>query len=581
MKFHDIIDRLDAARNDPEALTLATLELVLEPASPKMRAAFEVAAIPHWFNADILAHMMQVGREEVNSVLEELCRLPMVESFSARNGWNVHEATRLAFRARLARQEPDSFRELSIRAANFFQGEKLELVVERLFHKLVAEPNLAGEELYAVWICWTRTRKDQSLQALGIMLRELLKLPELGLLPRAYATVCLGWIMQDRLRNQEIDALAREALTLFRQAPDIVGEGEAHCLLGQVLQRCGCSGEALREYEAFRQIMLQLTQRDPEHAGWRRDLAVAHNGVGSVLDAQGRLGEALHEFKASKQIMLQLTQRDSENAGWQGDLSIAHGWIGSMLRKQDRLDAARREYELSKQIMLQLTQRDPENARWQRELAVTHNCLGGMLQGQGQPSEALREFEASKQIMLQLTQRDPEHAGWQGDLAIVHNRVGSVLEVQGRLGEALREFEASKQITLQLTQRDSENAGWQWDLSIAHNWIGSMLRKQDRLDAARREYELSKQIMLQLTERDPENADWQRALAFTHSRIGCILEVQGKSSQAAKEYERSVTIANKLVTLDPTNLAWQKYAGDFQYQVERVSGFLESLKTES
>ncbi len=101
-----------------------------------------------------------------------------------------------------------------------------------------------------MWTAWTRAGKDRCLQALGDMLHELLKLPELDPLPRGFASVCLGWIMQGRQSQGRIETLAREALSLFRQVNEPRGEAEACRLLGQALQKRGSLPEALAEYDA-------------------------------------------------------------------------------------------------------------------------------------------------------------------------------------------------------------------------------------------------------------------------------------------------------------------------------------------
>ena len=233
------------AGSDPDGSALADMELVLGSATPALRAAFEAAAIPHWFDGRILGRLVQVDERTAKEVLQELCRLPLVELFAVRDGWQVGESTRLAFRVHLAREEPNRFRRLSTRAAGCFPGDEPELVIERLFHELVAEPDSASWELYTVWTAWTRAGKDRCLQALGAMLHELLKLPELDPLPRGFASVCLGWIMQGRQSQGQIEALAREALTLFRQVNELKGEAEACSLLGQALQKRGSLPEAL------------------------------------------------------------------------------------------------------------------------------------------------------------------------------------------------------------------------------------------------------------------------------------------------------------------------------------------------
>ena len=112
--------------------------------------------------------------------------------------------------------------------------------------------------------------------------------------------------MQGRQSQGKIEALAREALTLFRQVNEPKGEAEACCLLGQALQKRGSLGEALCEYEAAKRIMLRLTQCEPQNAHFQRDLSVVHTWIGSVFQAQGQLGDALREYEAYKQIMLRL-----------------------------------------------------------------------------------------------------------------------------------------------------------------------------------------------------------------------------------------------------------------------------------
>ena len=132
------------------------------------------------------------------------------------------------------------------------------------------------------------------------MLRELLRLPEFRPLPRGFASVCLGWIVQGRQSQDKIEALAREALTLFRQIHEPKGEAEACSLLGQALQKRGSLPKALAEFEAAKRIMLRLTRREPENVHFQRDLSVAHTYIGSVFQAQGQLGEALREYEACK-----------------------------------------------------------------------------------------------------------------------------------------------------------------------------------------------------------------------------------------------------------------------------------------
>ena len=57
---------------------------------------------------------------------------------------------------------------------------------------------------------------------------------------------------------------------------------------------------ALASYEASKQIMEQLAERDPGNAGWQRDVSVSLDRVGDVQVAQGDLPGALASYEASK-----------------------------------------------------------------------------------------------------------------------------------------------------------------------------------------------------------------------------------------------------------------------------------------
>src|SRR4051794_5317053 len=123
MSITSIVSRLKEARGDLQKLTLATLDIVLSTRESWIREALEAAAIPHWFTAPAIAKLLQNDDATAAKYLEGLKTLPMVETFATRDGWNVHEATRLALRSHLVREDPERFQKLSARAAETFRGD--------------------------------------------------------------------------------------------------------------------------------------------------------------------------------------------------------------------------------------------------------------------------------------------------------------------------------------------------------------------------------------------------------------------------------------------------------------------------
>jgi tetratricopeptide (TPR) repeat protein len=79
-------------------------------------------------------------------------------------------------------------------------------------------------------------------------------------------------------------------------------------------------GAALDAYRECQRLVAALTARDPDNAGWQRDLAASHNNVGGVLQDQGQTQAALREYEAALRIAQRLVALDPTNAQWQADM---------------------------------------------------------------------------------------------------------------------------------------------------------------------------------------------------------------------------------------------------------------------
>ena len=423
MSIEALLAGIAAATGDPARLSLATLDVVLAlRGEPELRSAVHAAAIPHWFNAEILACCTETDHETSERIFARLQTLPMVETFAARGGMNVHEATRLALRDHLLNTDPDRFHRLSSRAANCFEGDAPHLLIEALYHRLVTEPVLGAEALRQLCLQWDSAGKHEVLQSLAVVLEELVRNQTLAPGARAQCIVRLCEIRGDSLPAQQAEALGREAQSIMIGDSDAAGLCDCVNLVGVTLERQGRLPDALNQYRQQMDICHAEIRRNPENAYWRRELSVSHNCVGRILQAQGKLQDALAEYQAGKQIRQELTARDPDNAGWRRELSVSHNCVGGILQAQGKLQDALAEYQADKQIMQELTARDPDNAGWRRELSVSHNCVGSVLQAQGKLQDALAEYQAGKQIMQELTARDPDNAGWRSDLRLAQLR---------------------------------------------------------------------------------------------------------------------------------------------------------------
>ena len=157
---------------DENATSHACLNIVLYSRShqPWLRMLLEAAAIPHWFNHDILAALLP-DTTITDEMYTGLISLPFVESFKGK-GYNVHEATRKALRQRLAHTSPETMRLLSGYAAGYFSFYPDDLP-ERIYHQMVVDPSEAKVLAHEAKHIWLQTNKPELIHRLHHNVQEL------------------------------------------------------------------------------------------------------------------------------------------------------------------------------------------------------------------------------------------------------------------------------------------------------------------------------------------------------------------------------------------------------------------------
>jgi Tetratricopeptide repeat len=310
MDFEQAIRILKEAQGDTAQLGLASVDLLLaghpDEEREKVRTALEVAAVPHWFDEKILAALLNSPlATDAEALAARLRRLPVVEPFPARGpgAANVHEATRLALRARMKAESPERLCALSTGARAYFAGDTAPHArIEALYHRFTAEPEAAEWECGALANEWDGAGRYEALLGLGVVLDELLQegIPE-GLV-RGMALYRLADIRYHYQPLEVTAAQARAALEEYQCSGDVWRIAMSQDLLGNVLLAQGDLPHALDAYRAGLDIRKRLAQADPSNTTAQRNVSVSHNKVGDVLYAQGDLAGALAEFHASLAI---------------------------------------------------------------------------------------------------------------------------------------------------------------------------------------------------------------------------------------------------------------------------------------
>jgi DNA-binding NarL/FixJ family response regulator len=173
---------LQEAQGDSAKLALATVDIAY-PALPEneratLKDTLKAAAIPHWCDETILAALLEIPPSGAIIRFDHLRSLKVVEPFPARglNAVNVHEATRLALRKQIARDQPDYFYALSARAQAYFKANTTPAGrIEWIYHFLVADSDTGAAACGALTQAqeWASQARPEDQYALALALNEL------------------------------------------------------------------------------------------------------------------------------------------------------------------------------------------------------------------------------------------------------------------------------------------------------------------------------------------------------------------------------------------------------------------------
>jgi hypothetical protein len=285
-----VIRKLEATRGDVHAQSVITAEFAVasqqESVRERFRAALDAAAVLRWFDAPLLAHLLEIAEAEALERFDALAGLPFVERFPSGAGdvRNVHDATRLGWRRRLWQDQRESFRALSARAAAFFyQDASPAGRIEWMYHFLSADPDRGATALEELDRAWTSVARPGDRQALALTLRELEECGFVSGRARVEVLLFIAEARSSRGETARLGGAVHTALELARSIDYQQGLARAYCLSGDVYSAQGKLEAAQDAYGESLAISLRLAEADPSNASWQRQLAVAHGNVGRYL----------------------------------------------------------------------------------------------------------------------------------------------------------------------------------------------------------------------------------------------------------------------------------------------------------
>ncbi|MBP6632137.1 MAG: serine/threonine protein kinase [Kofleriaceae bacterium] len=367
-----------------------------------------------------------------------------------------------------------------------------------------------------------------------------------------------------RSANGALDALLVERPT-HREA--LLGSGEAHDRLGDLLRNQGKVDEGIEEYTAAR------LARDRVVAGGQGQgdrqavfaLSTSHMKLGSAHYARGESPQALAAYQACARLRDTLAEGDPDNPEWQrGQLQVAI-LIADLHRELGNPQAAVTAYQEILPTADALVRRDPANTEWRRNRGNLLSDLAFARMDLGKYDTALAGYRDAMDNHRELIARDPQNASWQIDLSRMYARTGDAYYSLGDYRAALAAYDEAKAIRQALTERDPKNSVWRrsyaWSLiKVAQVYV--IRREAGDLDNARSLHERALTLRQELSGQSPNHAGLRNELSSSEITLGKLLLEHGDgdadASRGRQLLEHGVAQAQALVDGDSSNTEWKE-----------------------
>ena len=397
------------------------LDTLLRTVEPSFADLIRNLAVPHWFNEDVVASIVETDSpERPSKLLKEILSLSFIRSHH--RGYAYHDVARDNLRRYLARKDPDHFRELSRRFADAFtqqehQNGEEELIWERTYMALAFDEACGLESLDSLIKAAHRYRRFTVFETLLHMAGEQsMLISSKGNTQINYYRALLAF---DLRRWEEADKQFR-SLNTDELHNSLAGRAQLY--RGMSLEAKGMSDKAARIYQS---CLKQLPDSDEHH-----DLAARLNErLAQAYLSQGDLKKA--ESHAKKSIAI--NQKSGDRFGE----ALNFETLGRIYEKFRDLTRAQHAFEKSIE-MLDKAGREFAKAQIFSDLAMLYSSFANQ-------EDAERYYQKALEVKVE--------AGDNYGLAFIYSNLGNVY-LQSRVTEnALRHFRSSLNIFQQFRDR--------------------------------------------------------------------------------------------------------------------------------
>ncbi|AFZ03642.1 tetratricopeptide repeat protein [Calothrix sp. PCC 6303] len=364
----DLLARLTEAKSDSERAWIVTQSL-LDALPAELSQMIWAAAIPHWFDGNILAALRPEFATQADELYIKIQSLSFVEVFAER-GYNIHELTRKLILDHLWEENKEEFLTLSLRLSEYFQNQDTaEAKIEWLYHLAVTDTDGAGNTIDNYFIDLNNSFRYGEIETLANVLLEQVAANRVNSTIKAIVYYRKGQAEAKSYRSQAALSHYESALVLYREVGSRLGEANTLIGIGDVFQFLGRPKEALSHYESALVLYREVGSRLGE--------ANTLVGIGDVLQFLYRLEEALSHYESALVLYREVGSRLGEATALEA--------ISCVLQLLDRTEEALSQRENALALYREVSSRLGE--------ATALEAIGNVLQFLDRPEETLSNYE--------------------------------------------------------------------------------------------------------------------------------------------------------------------------------------------
>ena len=356
----------------------------------------------------------------------------------------------------------------------------------------------------------------------------------------------------ERVRRQLLD----EILAYYKHlAEESSGKPEfrealalAYSKIGEHGGTVGDKREAVAYIQRSCELLEDLLDESPNHAGLRHRLALNQNNLGTLQRALGQPEEARQNVAAAARILTSLAADSGDVAS---DLAACRSNLG--LIALDQGDTATGKKTLSDAIaLLEGATAADANQDDLRQLAIAYSNYASASEGD-QSVDALLYYGEAVDLQKRLMAEQPLNLLYQRDLARTYNNLGRLSAARRDWPEATANYQSSMAIQQRLVEVSPRVANYRRDLATSQNNLGMVYARQGKTPKAAPLFEAASQVQRDLLDHNPADVQALMSLGGLENNRGMLLRKAGDAAAALPAFRDAVHHQSRALELAPTS----------------------------